>query len=233
MRKVVGSLIIILCIPLLFFLFEQISIEKNTANTLDKKFTSSIQLDATNSLIPTVIRDQNKDTFSEEYTEWRKPMKLADIPEFVQELFLYSEDEHFYEHIGFDLSAIARAIVANSSSGESSQGGSTITQQLVRMRYLSEEKSYERKVLEIFYSYELERKASKDEILNMYLNEMYFSNGVYGIGGASTYYFQRPVNKLTKAEMAFLAAIPNNPSLYDPVKHFVNTKKDRNALSTN
>ncbi|MGE7772374.1 transglycosylase domain-containing protein [Viridibacillus arvi] len=230
MRKVVGSLIIILCIPLLFFLFDQISIEKNTANTLDKKFTSSIQLDETNSLIPTVLRDQNKDTFSEEYTEWRKPMKLADIPEFVQELFLYSEDEHFYEHIGFDLSAIARAVVANSSSGESSQGGSTITQQLVRMRYLSEEKSYERKVLEIFYSYELERKASKDEILNMYLNEMYFSNGVYGIGGASTYYFQRPANKLTKAEMAFLAAIPNNPSLYDPIKHFDNTKKRQERL---
>ncbi|MBK3496190.1 penicillin-binding protein [Viridibacillus sp. YIM B01967] len=230
MRKVVGSFIIIISLPLLFFLFDKIALEIKTANTLDGKFASSIQLEATNSLIPTVLRDQNKETFSEEYTEWRKPMKLADIPEFVQELFLYSEDEHFYDHIGFDLSAIARAAVVNSASGESSQGGSTITQQLVRMRYLSEEKSYERKLLELFYSYELEQKTAKDEILNMYLNEMYFSNGTYGIGGASTYYFQRPVSKLSKAEMAFLAAIPNNPTLYDPVKHFDNTKKRQERL---
>ena len=172
-----------------------------------------------------------------------KALRACRYSEFVQQLYIYSEDQDFYHHIGFDLSAIARAFMANNSNGGSAQGGSTITQQLVRMRYLSQEKTYERKILEIFYAYELERKTTKDEILNMYLNEMYFSNGVYGINGAATYYFNKPIAKLTKAQMAFIAAIPNNPSLYDPVKHFKNTKNrqerlidklvDKNVLSKN
>lgn len=230
MRKVVGSLIIICSLPLLFFLFKQISIELQTAETFDKQFTANVQLDAPNMLVPTILKDRQKKVFSEEYTEWRKPLKLADIPEFVQQLFIYSEDEDFYDHIGFDLTAIARAFMANNSSGASSQGGSTITQQLVRMRYLSTEKTYERKLLEIYYAYELERKTTKDEILNMYLNEMYFSNGTYGINGAATYYFDKPVAQLSKAQMAFIAAIPNNPSLYDPLRHFNNTKKRQERL---
>lgn len=230
LRKVVGSLIIFCCLPLLFFLFEKISTELQTAKAFDKQFTANIQLDAPKALVPTILKDRNRKVFSEEYTEWRKPLRLADIPEFVQQLFIYSEDEDFYQHIGFDLTAIARAFMANNASGESSQGGSTITQQLVRMRYLSSEKTYERKMLEIFYAYELERKTTKDEILNMYLNEMYFSNGAYGINGAATYYFNKPVAQLSKAQMAFLAAIPNNPSLYDPLRHFKYTKKRQERL---
>ncbi|WP_102694224.1 transglycosylase domain-containing protein [Rummeliibacillus pycnus] len=230
MRKIVGSLIIICSLPLLFFLFEKISTEVQTAKAFEKQFTSNIQLDAPNVLVPTILKDRNNKVFSEEYTEWRKPLGLADIPEFVQQLFITSEDTNFYNHIGFDLTGIARAFMANRSSGTASQGGSTITQQLVRMRYLSQEKTYERKMLEIFYAYELERKTTKDEILNMYLNEMYFSNGAYGINGAATYYFNKPVYKLSKAQMAFIAAIPNNPSLYDPLRHFKNTKKRQERL---
>ncbi|HWI48002.1 MAG TPA: transglycosylase domain-containing protein, partial [Rummeliibacillus sp.] len=230
MRKVVGSLIIICSLPLLFFLFEKISTEVQTAKAFEKQFTANVQLDAPNLQVPTILKDRNNKVFSEEYTEWRKPIGLADIPEFVQQLFITSEDANFYHHIGFDVTAIARAFMVNNSSGEASQGGSTITQQLVRMRYLTQEKTYERKMLEIFYSYELERKTSKDEILNMYLNEMYFSNGVYGINGAATYYFNKPIAKLSKAQMAFIAAIPNNPSLYDPLRHFENTKKRQERL---
>ena len=230
MRKVVGSLIIICSLPLLFFLFEKISTELQTAKAFEKQFTANVQLDDPNVMVPTILRDRHQKVFSEEYTEWRKPLQLADIPKFAQQLFIYSEDEDFYQHIGFDLSAIVRAFMANNASGVSSQGGSTITQQLVRMRYLSTEKTYERKMLEIFYSYELERKTTKDEILNMYLNEMYFSNGTYGINGAATYYFNKPVFQLSKAQMAFIAAIPNNPSLYDPLRHFKYTKKRQERL---
>ncbi len=230
MRKGVGSLIIICSLPLLLFLFWKISNELQTAKDFEKQFKSSVQLDAPNVLNPTILKDRNNQVFSEEYTEWRKPKKLADIPEFVQQLYISSEDQDFYHHIGFDVTAIARAFVANKSSGESAQGGSTITQQLVRMRYLSREKTYERKLLEIFYAYELERKTTKDEILNMYLNEMYYGNGVYGINGAATYYFNKPIAKLSKAQQAFIAAIPNNPSLYDPLRHFKNTKNRQERL---
>ena len=132
--------------------------------------------------------------------------------------------------MGFDVSAIARAFIANTSDQSIQQGGSTITQQLVRMRYLSTEKTYERKLMELFYAYELEKKYSKEQILEMYLNEMYFSNQVYGIGAASTYYFDRPLAKLSLAEIAFIAAIPNNPTLYDPIKNFDNTKSRQERL---
>lgn len=230
MRKIFGIFLIICSLPLLVFLFNKIGVELTSAQTFSKQFSSSVQITDTQVVHPTILKDENKKTFSEEYSEWRDPVKLGDVSDFTQQLFVYSEDTGFYDHIGFDLTAIARAFMTNQSDGAISQGGSTITQQLVRMRYLSQEKTYERKMLEIFYAYELERQASKEEILNDYLNEMYFANGVYGIGGAATYYFNRPLHKLTKAEISFLAAIPNNPSLYDPLNNFDKTKNRQERL---
>lgn len=230
MRKAFGILLIISSLPLLVFLFNKIGVELSSAQTFSKQFSESVQLTEHQSVNPTILKDEEGKTFSEEYTEWREPQKLGNIPTFVQQVFINSEDAGFYDHIGFDLSAIARAFMANRAEGSSAQGGSTITQQLVRMRYLSQEKTYERKMLEIFYSYELEQTETKDEILNDYLNEMYFSNGVYGIGGAATYYFDRPLNKLNKAEISFLAAIPNNPSMYDPLNNFDQTKSRQERL---
>lgn len=230
MRKAFGILLIISSLPLLVFLFNKIGVELSSAQTFSKQFSESVQLTEHQSVNPTILKDEEGKTFSEEYTEWREPQKLGNIPTFVQQVFINSEDAGFYDHIGFDLSAIARAFMANRAEGSSAQGGSTITQQLVRMRYLSQEKTYERKMLEIFYSYELEQTETKDEILNDYLNEMYFANGVYGIGGAATYYFDRPLQNLSKAEMTFIAGIPNNPSLYDPLRHFDSTKKRQERL---
>lgn len=230
MRKAFGILLIICMLPLLVFLFDKIGTELQSASAFSKQFASTVKITDKKSVSPTLLKDIDKTVFSEEYTEWREPLKLANIPDFAQQIFVKSEDAGFYEHIGFDLTAIARAFMANNNSGASSQGGSTITQQLVRMRYLSQEKTYERKMLEIFYAYEIERKLSKDEILNSYLNEMYFANGVYGIGGAATYYFNKPLSSLSKAEIAFISAIPNNPSLYDPIRHFDNTKKRQERL---
>ncbi|MFB9219116.1 transglycosylase domain-containing protein [Kurthia sibirica] len=220
-----GILLIIGMLPLIVFLFTKIGVELKSASAFSKQFSSSVQMTEKQAVVPTLLRDDNNNTFSEEYTEWREPLKLADIPTFAQQLFVQSEDAGFYEHMGFDLTAIARAFMANNDSGVSSQGGSTITQQLVRMRYLSQEKTYERKMLEIFYAYEIEQRITKDEILNSYLNEMYFANGVYGIGGAATYYFDKPLKDLSKAEITFISAIPNNPSLYNPLRFFDNTKK--------
>lgn len=230
MRKFSGFLIIIGCFPLLFFLSSEISYEIEAARTFENQMQDSIEFPDVASKLPITLVDKNNDVYSEEYVEWRQPTSLENIPQVVKDIFIYSEDSDFYEHIGFDLSAIARALVINTSEQSVQQGGSTITQQLVRMRYLSEEKTYERKLMEIFYSYELEKHYSKTEILTMYLNEIYFSNQVYGISSAATYYFGKPLNKLSLAEIAFIAAIPNNPSLYDPLKNFEQTKARQERL---
>lgn len=230
MRQVVGYLLIICFFSLLYFISSQIYDEYGTAKQHEQQLKKEIQLPEVKKQLPFTMVDKNGKVFNEEYVEWRNPVKLDQVPEVIKQIFLLSEDKQFYKHIGFDISAIMRAVVANSSANSLQQGGSTITQQLVRMRYLSTEKTYERKLMEIFYAYQLEKMYNKSEILEMYLNETYYGNKVYGIGGAATYYFQKPIDKLSIPEMAFLAAIPNNPSLYDPINHFKNTKKRQERL---
>lgn len=230
MKKAFGFFIILLSLPVLWWITTNIRTEISAAQAHEEQIASAINLPEVQPQLPVTLIDRNGNTFSEEYVEWRQPLTLQEIPKIAQEIFISSEDAHFYEHIGFDLSAIVRAVVANSSKNSTSQGASTITQQLVRMRYLSDEKTYERKLTEIFYSYELEKEFDKDEILTMYLNEAYFSNQVYGIGGAATYYFQKPLKELSIAEIAFIAAIPNNPSLYNPLKNFEKTKARQERL---
>ena len=110
-------------------------------------------------------------------------------------------------------------------SNDIKQGASTITQQLARNLYLNTEKSYNRKLSELLYAYEIERSYTKEEILELYINAIYFHNGVYGIEAASQFYFQKPTKELTKAELAFLASIPNNPTMYNPFKYFDRTKE--------
>ncbi|WP_235822788.1 transglycosylase domain-containing protein [Cytobacillus massiliigabonensis] len=154
----------------------------------------------------------------------------AEIPLFLKELFIVSEDQHFYDHSGFDLPAIGRALAINMHSNDIKQGASTITQQLARNLYLNTEKSYNRKLSEVLYAYEIERNYSKEEILELYINAIYFHNGVYGIEAASLYYFQKQTKELSKAELAFLASIPNNPTMYNPLKHFDRTKERQERL---
>lgn len=224
MRQSIGFILIFIMLPTLVFLYTKIGSEVQDVSQLKRVVNSSIQLTEPSFSSPVTMVDQDGKMFSEEYIEWRQPLPIQEIPLLAQELFILSEDTDFYQHIGYDLSAIVRAVVANSSTQDTNQGGSTITQQLVRMRYLTEEKTYERKVTELLYAYELEQLASKEKILEMYLNEMYFSNQVYGIGAAATFYFQKSLAECSVAETAFLAAIPNNPSLYNPLKNFEKTK---------
>jgi len=230
MRQFIGFILILITLPTLVFLYSQIGKEVQDVSQFQTIIDTSIQLTEPTFPSPVTMKDQNGHTFSEEYIEWRHPLSINEIPLIAQELFIQSEDTDFYQHIGYDLSAIVRAVVANSSTQTASQGGSTITQQLVRMRYLTEEKTYERKVTELLYAYELEQASSKEKILEMYMNEMYFSNQVYGIGAAATFYFQKNLAQCTEAEIAFLAAIPNNPSLYDPLKNFDETKRRQELL---
>ena len=229
MRQTVGFLLILCCFPILLFFSNHIISEFTSAKEYEDTIQQNIQPPQLENSLPITMLDRNGKVFNEEYVEWRQQIQLEDVPEVIKQIYLLSEDKEFYTHIGFNVSALARAVVVN-SKGSIEQGGSTITQQLVRMRYLSAEQTYERKLTELFYAYELEKLYSKEEILEMYLNEIYFSNQVYGISSAATFYFQKPLAELTIAQMTFIAAIPNNPSLYDPIKNFNHTKARQERL---
>lgn len=157
-------------------------------------------------------------------------LSIDNIPETAKEAIVSIEDKRFYEHNGIDLKAIVRAAVALVKKDEITQGGSTITQQLSRNIFLTHTVSWERKVEEIFISLRLEKIYSKDDILEFYLNNVYFANGYYGIEAASTGYFNKSSSELTLSETAFLCAIPNNPTVYDPRKNIENTLKRRDRI---
>jgi len=140
------------------------------------------------------------------------------------------EDKKFYKHRGVDFKAIVRAAVAMIKNQKITQGGSTITQQLARTVFLSNEKSWERKVEEIFIAVGLERKYSKEQILEFYLNNIYFANGYYGIEAAARGYFNKGVAELSLADQAMLCGIPNNPTIYDPVENPDNAVARRNRI---
>lgn len=230
MRQAIGYIIVLLCFPLIWILYSFIHSEILTAFEFKEDLKEAIPLHTPASTSPIVLLDKDNVIFSEDYVEWRDPLPLESIPLFVQEVLIQSEDVEFYNHIGFNFSAIFRAVFANAAANSSDQGASTITQQLVRLRYLSTEKTYERKVTELIYAYEMEKQSNKEEILENYLNEIYFSNQVYGIGAAATYYFGKPLNELSEAQQVFISAIPNNPSVYNPLEHFEATKKRQELL---
>ena len=158
-------------------------------------------------------------------------LTYEELPDWAVDVMLVTEDRKFYSHEGVDLLANVRAfyyLIKN--KGEITQGGSTITQQLTRTIYLSNEVSYERKLVEVFLSWELEKKYSKDEIMEYYLNNIYFANGFYGIQAAAYGYFGRSVKDLSLSETVFLCAIPNNPSLYDPYIRMEKTVERRDRM---
>lgn len=157
-------------------------------------------------------------------------LSCEEIPEQVKNAFVSIEDKRFYKHKGFDPFAILRAVQSLIRKNSITQGGSTITQQLARNIYLTHTVKWERKVEEIFIAIALEDKYSKEEILEFYINNIFFSNGYYGIQAASEGYFSKNVNELTLSETAFLCAIPNSPGLYDPLTHMDNTLKRRDLI---
>lgn len=156
--------------------------------------------------------------------ERRIPVSIDKIPKHVQQAFIAIEDNRFYEHSGIDYRGTARALIST-LSGREVQGGSTITQQLAKNAFLTQERSIVRKIKEAFIAKELEYKYTKDEILSMYLNRIYFGQGAYGIESASMYYFGKHVQDLNIAEAACLAAIPKSPNYYNPFENPQESKK--------
>lgn len=156
--------------------------------------------------------------------------KLDGIPKHLQNAVIAIEDERFYKHSGIDYQGIVRALVSNIKSGGIVEGGSTLTQQFVKNRYLTHEKTYVRKAKEAILAYQLERKLSKKQILEAYLNTIYFGNGVYGVNTAAYKYFGKPLGKITIAESAMLAGLIRAPIRYSPFQDPDFAKKRRDFV---
>lgn len=165
--------------------------------------------------------------------ENRTPIKVQEVPKMVIDAFLATEDVRFREHIGVDFRALARASVAQLTGGWGSQGASTITQQLVKLSFLTPEKTVKRKVQEIYLALQLEQKFTKDEILQMYLNRIFFGHNAYGIQAAAQTYFGKDVKDLNLAEAAMLAGIPQAPSRYSPIRNPEAAKQRREHVLEN
>ncbi|GIO45160.1 transglycosylase domain-containing protein [Paenibacillus apis] len=162
----------------------------------------------------------------------QQQVKLEDISPWVIQATLAVEDRKFYEHFGFDVKGMLRAVLVNLREMDKVQGASTLSQQLARNLYLSHERTWSRKLKEAKYTAQLEMQYSKDEILNMYLNEIYYGRGAYGIEAAAQLYFGKPAKELNLAESAILAGIPKGPTYYSPYNHMKNAK-DRQKIVLN
>ena len=175
-------------------------------------------------IITTVFSDDNR-KIGEFFKERRKVLPLQDMPEMLLHAFVAAEDSRFYKHQGIDLIGILRAFFKNLEAGAIVQGGSTITQQVTKSFFLSPERSYQRKVKEAILAYRIDRSFTKDEILYLYLNQIYLGHGAYGVEAASENYFGKPAQELTLAECAILAGLPQAPSRYSPFRNLEKAKE--------
>ncbi len=160
----------------------------------------------------------------------RDKLKMQDIPAPLIEAFIASEDSRFYQHGGVDYQGILRATLANIMAREVVEGGSTITQQLARMVFLTQEQTAGRKIREVFLARKIEKNMRKQQILERYLNYVYLGSGAYGIADAAWVYFSKSVNQLTLSEMAMIAGLPPAPSAYSPLVNQENARVRRNIV---
>lgn len=169
-----------------------------------------------------VIKTFNACTFSK--------VNIKDIPKQLQLAIIATEDKNFYSHNGYDLFGLTRSMIENLLAGKVVQGGSTITQQLSRMLFLSNEQTYSRKLKEIIIAAKIEKSLSKSQILEMYMNNVYLGSGAYGVDGAAQTYFNKKLNELTLGEMALIAGLPQAPSVYSPFNNLELAIKRRNRV---
>jgi len=164
------------------------------------------------------VYDVNHRLIGEFYRERRDLVPLSKVPDLLINAFVAAEDDRFFQHPGIDLTGILRAVIKNIIAGRKIQGGSTITQQVTRSLLLSPEKSYTRKIKEAILAYRIENRLSKNDILYIYLNQIYLGHGAYGVEAAGNVYFGKSVQDLNLAECALLAGLPRAPSWYSPMR---------------
>lgn len=221
-KIIIGVAIFFLVLILSFVLYVILIIAGNYAID-DKKMV----MDSATTLI-----DRNGDPITKLYVENRDIVEITEVPSHVQHAFIAIEDARFLQHRGVDYRAIGRALYRDIIARSKVEGGSTITQQLVKNTFLSNEKTLLRKTKEVLIAINIERKYSKEEILEMYLNRIYFGHGVYGIQAAANLYFNKDVSELTVDEGALLAALPKAPNTYSPINNPELSLQRRNLVLT-
>jgi monofunctional glycosyltransferase len=157
--------------------------------------------------------------------------KISELPQMYKDAVISVEDHRFYRHFGIDIIAIGRAVINDIKEMSFVEGGSTITQQLAKNIYFTQEKKMERKIAEVFMAFKIESKCSKDEILELYLNSSYFGDGCYTVKEASNKYFGKEPNNMSNSECIMLAGIPNAPSVYAPTKNPYLAKKRQKQVA--
>lgn len=183
-------------------------------------------------LLVSEVFDRNGKKFGEFFREKRILVPYDQIPKTVIDAFIAAEDGAFFEHGGINYQAILRSIFANIRSGKKSQGGSTITQQVARSLMLSSEKTYTRKIKEVLLTWKMEKVLKKQDILFLYLNQIYLGQGAHGVGAAAQVYFRKDLKDLTVPEAAILAGLPQAPSRYSPI-HNPSSAKERQRYVLN
>jgi len=197
---------------------------------LPRSLPSVTALETLQPIQGTKIYDDNDEPITELHVERRILVPLTQIPQSLRDAILATEDRRFYSHWGIDPIGVARAIVQNYRRGRIVEGGSTITQQLTKVLFLTPDKSLERKLKEAVLALELERRYSKDRILEMYLNQVYFGQGSYGVEAAARTYFGKSVSELTVRESALIAGLPRAPTNYSPFDRPEAAKRRREVV---
>jgi penicillin-binding protein 1A len=178
----------------------------------------------------TRIYSSDKELLAEVFIEKRDPVPLEIIPNHLKAALIATEDRKFYSHSGVDLKAIVRAIFRDIWAGEFVQGASTITQQLAKTLFLAPRKTFVRKMKEALLAFQLERRYTKEEILELYLNQVYFGSGAYGVESAARIFFGKSVKGLKLSECALIAGMPKSPSRYSPLVNSDLALKRRNIV---
>ncbi len=182
--------------------------------------------------VPLRVYSQDEKLMAVFGTKRRIPVAIEDVPEHLKQAYIAAEDANFYDHHGFDIKGIMRAMWEIVTTGEKQSGGSTITQQLTRNVFLSLDQTWSRKIKELFLSVKLERTISKDEILELYLNKILLGHRAYGVAAAADVYYGKTLDQLTLAQMAMLAAPPKAPSRINPITSPERALQRRNYVLT-
>ena len=188
-------------------------------SSVKKTLPEIIKIEDYKPLLVSQVFDRNNQIIGEFFRERRVMVQYKDFPQDVVNAFVAAEDDEFFKHKGINLQALFRAFIANMRAGRNVQGGSTITQQVAKTLLLTSEKTYTRKIKDMLLAMQMEENLSKEQILYLYLNQIYFGQSAYGIEMAAQTYFKKSVKKLTLAEAAMLAGLPKAPSDFSPVRN--------------
>jgi penicillin-binding protein 1A len=199
---------------------------------LPRSLPSVTQLESVEPSVGSKIYDENDELITEFHVERRIFVPLDQMPVALKQAVIATEDSRFYSHFGVDPMGIARAIYQNFRRGRIVEGGSTITQQLAKVLFLTPDRSLDRKLKEAVLAIELERRYSKDRLLEMYLNQIYFGHGAFGVEAAARTFFGKSVSEMSPAECALLAGLPKAPSTYSPFDHPEAAKRRRAIVLT-